>query len=278
MQQHPRPFSAEHPSLRPLPPQRPFDVVVVGAGRVGGSFARALERAGHRVLGELRRDDDPGAIADANVVVIAVPDDSIRQAAGVVARMGRPGAVVMHTCGLAGLDALEACGALVAAVHPAVPVATNDQVLDGTVFGVTCPDDLRAWVAGFVGDLGGQALFISEEQRPLYHAALSMSSNFAVALAGDAAALLGGHELIVPLMRATVDNIQRLGPAAALTGPVVRGDAGTLRAHLAALPQELIESYVANARRALALAVESGRLGPEAAERVREALEEAVIR
>lgn len=278
MQDRLRPFSADHPSVQPFPPQRPFDVAVLGAGRVGGSFARALARAGHNVIAELHRDDDPSPIANANVVVIAVPDDALARAAALVTRLGRPGAVVMHTCGIAGLEPLDGCGPLLAAVHPAVPVATSDQSLDGAVFGVTCGDDLRAWCAGFVADLGGRALFISPEQRPLYHAALVMASNFAVALAGDAAALLGEHEMIVPLLRATVENIATLGPAAALTGPVARGDAGTLRAHLAALPRELIESYVANSRRALALAVSAGRLDEEAAARIEAALEEAMVR
>jgi len=271
----PRPSTAEHPSQKPTPP---FDVAVVGAGRVGGSFARALRASGHTVIAELRRDDDPSPIARADVVVIAVPDDALVEAAGVVARIGRSGAAVVHTCGIHGLGPLHDCGPFVAAIHPAVPVASSEQPLDGVIFGVTCPDEMREWVSSFVRDLGGSPLFVPEEERVRYHAALSMASNFAVAIAGDSAELLGGYETLIPLLRATVENVARLGPDQALTGPIVRGDAGTVTAHLRALPPQLLEAYVANARRTLARAVASGRLDAAAAARVADALEEAMVR
>jgi predicted short-subunit dehydrogenase-like oxidoreductase (DUF2520 family) len=272
-----RPTEAE-PSTSALLPRAPWDVVILGAGRVGGSFAKALRASGHRILAELHRKDDPSTIAKADLVVISVPDDELFEAAGVVARLGRSGAVIAHTCGLQGLAPLADCGPLIAAVHPAVPVARPDQPLDGVVFGVTCPEALRAWCEQLVKDLGGVPVFITDEQRVLYHAALSMASNFAVSLAGDASEVLGGYEVLIPLLRATVENIARLGPDDALTGPVVRGDAGTVAAHLVALPPHLIEPYVANARRALARAVQSGRLTPHQAERVRDALEDAMVR
>lgn len=278
MIESPRPFSAEHPTTVPLPPVGPLTLVVVGPGRVGSSIAAALQRAGHRLLSTVGRTDDPGVIAEANVVVIAVPDDALFEAAGVVARLARPGTVVVHTCGLQGLAPLRDCGPLVAAVHPAIPVASLDQTFDGVTFGITCPDAMQAWCTTLVRDLGGVPRFITEDERVLTHAALVMASNFAVSLAGDAADILGGVEALVPLLRATVENIATHGPDAALTGPVVRGDAGTVRAHLKALPHELLEVYAANARRALVRAVSSGRLSPEAAARVGEALEEAMVR
>lgn len=270
-----RPSTAEQSLQGPTPP---FGVVVLGAGRVGGSFARALRAAGHTVIAELRRDDDPSAIARADVVVIAVPDDALTAAAALVARLGRSGAAVIHTCGIQGLAPLHDCGPFVAAIHPAVPVASSEQPLDGAIFGVTCPDEMREWASYFVRDLGGSALFVPEEERVRYHAALSMASNFAVATAGDSAELLGGYETLIPLLRATVENVARIGPDEALTGPIVRGDAGTVRAHLRALPPHLLEAYVANARRALARAVASGRLEAAAAARVTDALEEAMVR
>lgn len=267
-----RPFSGEHPTAMSLPPAHPWRVCVLGAGRVGGSFARALERAGHEIVGELRRDDDVSALAEANVIVIAVPDDLLAAAVATVDRVAKPGAMVVHTCGLAGLEPLRNLGPLVAAIHPAVPVATKDQRFDGVTFGVTCREDLRQWCERFVGNLGGTALFLTEEQRPLYHAALVMASNFAVSLAGDGADLLGGYQIMVPLLRATVENIAAHGPDDALTGPVVRGDAGTVRAHLDALPPHLTEVYVVNARRALARAVAAGRLDAAGAKRIEDVL------
>jgi predicted short-subunit dehydrogenase-like oxidoreductase (DUF2520 family) len=266
-----RPSTAEQPDP-------PFSVAILGAGRVGGSFARALRAAGHTVIAELRRDDDPSPIARADVVVIAVPDDALTAAAALVARVGRSGAAVVHTCGIQGLGPLHDCGPLVAAIHPAIPVASSEQPLDGVIFGVTCPDEMREWASSFVRDLGGSPLFVPEEDRVRYHAALSMASNFAVAIAGDSAELLGGYETLIPLLRATVENVARLGPDQALTGPVVRGDAGTVTAHLRALPPQLLEAYVANARRTLARAVASGRLDAAAAARIADALEDAMVR
>ena len=260
------------------PPRAPFQIAVLGAGRVGTSFARALERSGHVVLAELHRGDDPSPIERADVVVISVPDDSLFEAAGVVARLAKPGTAVVHTCGLEGLAPLFDCGPLVAAIHPASPVARPGQPLDGVTFGVTCPEGMRAWADDFVRDLGGNSCHVTDEQRVLYHAALVMASNFAVTLAGDAADLLGDREMLMPLLRATVENIAELGPDAALTGPIVRGDAGTVRRHLGALPQHLVELYVVNARRTLARARAAGRIDDERARALDTVLDEALVR
>jgi len=233
-------------------PQPPFDVVMLGNGRVGGSLAKALTDTGSRVLALLGRDDDPSPIARASLVVIAVPDDALDEAAGLVARLGRPGTVVAHTCGMAALEPLAECGPLVAAIHPAIPVATTETSFAGAPFGVTCAPGLEVWCEALVASIGGTAFPVPAEQRVSYHAALAIASNFTVALVGDAAELTGSFELLVPLMRATVENIARLGPEAALTGPIARGDVGTVRAHLAALPPHLVEPYVVMARRTLA--------------------------
>ena len=269
-----RPSQAENIS----PPPAPFSVAVFGAGRVGGSFAKSLRAAGHDLIAELHHDDDPSPIARADVIVIAVPDDALSAAVAVVERLGRPGSVVIHTCGRHGTEPLEGCGPFVAAVHPARPIASPEQPLDGVIFGVTAPDEMRTWCEAFVRDLGGEPIFVAAEDRVAYHAALCIASNFAVALAADSAELLGGHEVLIPALRANVENIARLGPDAALTGPVSRGDVGTVRAHLRALPPHLLESYVANARRVLARAVGSGMLDEAKAARVADALEEAMVR
>ncbi len=279
-------------------PGTPLDVAIVGAGRVGCSLGRAIAAAGHRVvaasvanpgsaqrvldaLGHVPLADPEDAVLEANVVTCAVPDDALAAVAERVARGLRSGAVVIHTSGISGTGALRRCGPNVAAIHPAhtIPEPTTD--LAGVYFGVTAPDHMREWTAWFVGELGGVAVEIPEEGRVLYHAALAIASNFTVALAGDAAELLGDPAMIAPLLAQTVDNIERLGADRALTGPVVRGDAGTVRKHLAALTSrapQLLESYAANARRALDRAVRSGRLDPAQAQAVRDALEEALVR
>lgn len=279
-------------------PSAPLDVAIVGAGRVGCSIGRALLARGHRVvavsvanqdsarrvldvLGHVAIVEPQDAPLEATVVVIAVPDDALAGTAADVASGLREGAVVVHTSGIHGTDVLAPCGENVAAIHPAQTIPEPTTELEGVYFGVTAPEQLKEWAAWFVGELGGIPVEVPEEQRVLYHAALSMASNFTVALAADAADLLQNRAALEPLLRQTIENVIRLGGDAALTGPVVRGDAGTVRAHIAALSADaphLLESYVGNARRALDRAVKAGRLEPSRARVVEDALAEALVR
>ena len=279
-------------------PSSPLDVAIVGAGRVGCSIARALAARDHRivvasvarqssvarvldVLGHVPIAEPQDAVLAANVVVIAVPDDALEATAHRVRPGLREDVVVVHTSGIYGTDVLAGCTSKIAAIHPAqtIPEPTTD--LTDVYFGITAPEHMREWAWWFVGELGGLPLDVPEDQRALYHAALSMASNFTVALAADAADLLGDAKPLQPLLRQTIENVIRLGGDAALTGPVVRGDAGTVRAHIAALTQHaphLLDSYAANARRALERAVKSGRLDAERSRAVKDALEEAMVR
>ena len=279
-------------------PSTPLDVAIVGAGRVGCSIARALLARDHRVVAAtVHRHDSARRVLDvlghvplvepedaalaANVVVIAVPDDAIASVAPRVRAGLERGSVVLHTSGLHGTAVLGDCGENVAAVHPAqtIPEPTSD--LTDVYFGVTTPEHMREWAWWFVGELGGIPLDVPEDQRVLYHAALVMASNFTVALAADATDLLGSGDALAPLLRQTVENVVRLGADQALTGPVVRGDAGTVRAHVAALSAQapqLLEAYVANARRTLERARSAGRVDDAKAAAVREALDEAMVR
>lgn len=279
-------------------PGTPLDVAIVGAGRVGCSIGRALLDAGHRVvaatvsspasarrvldaLGQVPLVNPEDAGLSATVVVLAVPDDVLDATVERVIAGLRPGAVVVHTSGISGVGVLEPCGPNVAAIHPAqtIPEPTTD--LNGVFFGVTAPEHMRAWAQWFVGELGGTAVDVPEDERVLYHAALAMASNFTVAISGDAADLLSDPAMLGPLLSQTIGNVARLGADEALTGPIVRGDAGTVRKHLEALASKaphLLEAYVANARRALDRALKSGRLDPAKARGVAEALEEALVR
>ena len=221
------------------------------------------------------------AASSATVVVCAVPDDVLEEVVEQVARGVQPGAIVIHTSGISAADVLASCGPNVAAIHPAQTIPEPGTDLSGVSFGVTAPPHMVAWADWFVGELGGRAVPIPEERRALYHAALSIASNFTVALAGDAADLLGDPSILGPLIAQSVENANRLGADRALTGPVVRGDAGTVRKHLAALAANaphLLEMYIANARRTLDRAVASGRLDSSKARAVTEALEEAMVR
>jgi predicted short-subunit dehydrogenase-like oxidoreductase (DUF2520 family) len=279
-------------------PSAPLDVAIVGAGRVGCSIGLALLARGHRIvaasvankesarrvldtLGAVPIVSPDEATSSANVVVCAVPDDALEEVVGLLARGLQSGAVVMHTSGISGTVVLAPCGSNVAAIHPAQTIPEPDTSLAGVSFGVTAPLHMTAWADWFVGELGGRAVPIPEEKRALYHAGLSIASNFTVTLAGDAADLLGDPGILAPLIAQSVENVSRFGADRALTGPIVRGDAGTVRKHLAALTANaphLLEVYVANARRTLERAVASGRLDASRAKAVAEALEEAMVR
>lgn len=244
--------------------------IIGGHGRVGGSIAAALNAAGWtvRLLGR----DEQLEICD--VLIIAIPDDALSEVVRKIAGSIAPGTTVVHTCGIEGARILAPCGERIAAIHPSFPVPTSETPLGGTFFGVTCAPEMRAWCDDFVSALGATPTDVAEDDRVMYHAALSMASNFATAIAGDATELLGGdHSMLVPLLRATVENIARLGPDVALTGPAARGDAGTIERHLDALPGHMREMYIANARRVLHRALAAGYLDLEPAENVAELLD-----
>jgi predicted short-subunit dehydrogenase-like oxidoreductase (DUF2520 family) len=142
--------------------------------------------------------------------------------------------------------------------------------LPGISYGVTAPGHLRALAARLVTDLGGVPEWVREADRPLYHAALAHGANHLVTLVNEAldrlrdAGVAQPEKVLAPLLRAALDNTLRLGDAA-LTGPVSRGDAGTVARHLerlAATAPESVPSYLALARRTADRAIAAGRLRP----------------
>ncbi|MFF4878501.1 Rossmann-like and DUF2520 domain-containing protein [Micromonospora sp. NPDC000668] len=277
-------------------PSRFLTVGVVGAGRVGAVLGAALAAAGHRVVAVAggsgasrarlalllpdvpRRPVAAVAHAAADLLLIAVPDDAL---AGVVADLAdrgalRPGQVVAHTSGAHGLAVLEpavAVGARPLALHPAMTfTGTPDDLarLAGISYGVTAPAELRPLAARLVADLGGVPEWVGEADRPLYHAALAHGANHLVTLVNEAtdrlrdAGVTQPEKVLAPLLRAALENALRLGDDA-LTGPVSRGDAGTVQRHLARLAAtapESVPAYLALARRTADRAIAAGRLRP----------------
>ena len=246
------------PTTQPTETQPTRSLRVIGPGRAGTSLARALGDAGWRVLPPLGRDDDVAAAArDAegpvDLLVIATPDGAIRDVANGVEPVD--GAVVAHLAGSIGLEAL-APHRRRAVIHPLVALPDADTgaraLAAGAWFAVT-GDELALQV---IRDLGGRSLTVADADRAAYHAAACIASNHLVALLGQAerVAATAGVPLdaLLDLVRATVDNVAALGPAAALTGPVARGDWATVDRHLAALdPAErpAYEAMAAAARR-----------------------------
>jgi predicted short-subunit dehydrogenase-like oxidoreductase (DUF2520 family) len=282
-------------------------VGVVGVGRVGSVLGAALQQAGHQVVAasgvsdkSRRRADDllpgvsvldpPSVVAGAELVLLTVPDDVLPGLIeGLVAADAvRAGQLVVHTSGRYGVHVLESAtraGALPLALHPVMTFAGRREDLarlNGCSFGVTAPDPLRPIAEALVVEMGGEPQWVEEERRPLYHAALANGANHLTTLVNESADLLSrcGVEnpsrMLAPLLGAALDNALRSGDAA-MTGPVARGDAGTVAAHLRELRDvspHALAAYVAMARLTADRALAAGLLRPEAAEDLLDVLAE----
>jgi predicted short-subunit dehydrogenase-like oxidoreductase (DUF2520 family) len=286
-------------------------VGVVGAGRVGAVLAAALRAAGHDVVavaGESAasrtrietllpgvRVDKPSAVARAcDLLLLTVPDDMLGNVVAMLSASGaiRPGQRVVHTSGKHGLAVLQPAadlGAEVLAMHPAMTFTGTDvdlARLPGCVYGVTATEATEQLARDLVADLGGSIVWVAEEHRTLYHAGLAHGANHLVTLVTQAMDLLraSGAEdpagTLRPLLTAALDNALSYG-GAALTGPIVRGDVETVRAHLADIAvsaPETLESYVVMARATANRAVLDGRLLPIRAAKLVGVLNDALVR
>lgn len=266
-------------------------VGVVGAGRVGSVLGAALRRAGHDVVAvsavsEASRERAarllPGVpvlspdevVSRSTLVLLAVPDDVLACLVQGLADLGswQPGQLVVHVSGRHGLAVLApAVGALPMAIHPALPFSGADVDLVGASFGVTAPEVLRPIAEALVLEMGGRPVWVSEELRPLWHAALAHGANHLVTLVASAADMLreAGAEdpgaVLGPLLQAALDGALQRGDGA-LTGPVSRGDAGTVAAHLEVIPDAVRPAYLALARLTADRALAAGRLKSQQAE------------
>lgn len=272
-------------------------VGVVGAGRVGAVIAAALREAGHSVMGAsgvseesvsrietllpgVPRLEPEAVVRGADLVLLTVPDDALAPLCAGLATVGafRPGQLVVHTAGRFGVGVLAdavTAGALPLAIHPAMTftgTSLDRSRLADTVFGVTAPAALLPIAQALVVEMGGEPLVIAEADRAAYHAAIVHAANHAVTLAAQSAAVLarlGVEEpgrVLGPVVHASIENALSgaAGSVASLTGPVVRGDAGTVADHLAALAAvpTTRATYRAMARATADLALEGGRIGP----------------
>ncbi|CAM3562600.1 Rossmann-like and DUF2520 domain-containing protein [Isoptericola cucumis] len=250
-------------------------VGVVGAGRVGAVLGSALRSTGHVVVGasgvsdaSLERIETllpgvphlevPQVVERAELVLLAVPDDELAEVVAGLAALGawQPGQLVVHTSGRYGTAVLEpalAVGAIPLAIHPAMTFTGTSldlHRLTGSTFAVTAAATVQPIGQALVVELGGEPVIVDEAARGLYHAALAHGSNHLVVLVAQAAQALEAAgierpgQVLAPLLGAALDGAVRsadvregVGPGAiaALTGPVSRGDVGTVRAHLDAL-------------------------------------------
>lgn len=282
-----------------------LDVGVVGTGRVGAVLGAALARIGHRVVAgygvsvtSRSRADAllPGVpltevadvLARSDLVLLTVPDDILPGLVEGLAATGavRAGQFVVHTSGRFGvtvLDPATRAGALPLALHPAMTftgTSVDLQRLEGATFGITAPEPLWPVAEALVIEIGSEPVRVAEDQRTLYHAALTHGANHLVTLVNDAMDMLRAAGVahpdrsLAPLLSAALDNTLRQGDDA-LTGPVSRGDAGTVGGHLREIEHavpEVTAVYTALARRTAARALASGRLKATDAESLLETL------
>ncbi len=278
-----------------------MNIAIIGAGVLGTSLGVLLRRAGYQVVAVCSRNrrsaqaaassigmgevvGDPAMAAlGADLVLLAVPDRAIAGVAIQVAAGGalRTGAVVAHCAGglPAGiLSGVVAAGALRGALHPLqsfADVETAIAMLPDTFFALDGDPEAIEVLHSVVVTLGGRPIRVGSSGKALYHAAASAASNFAVGLIDYAVELMvrAGVDAelalpaLLPLLKGTIANLERVGLPDALTGPIARGDVGTVRRHLRALadlPPPLADLYRRLARRTLDVAVAKGHLEADA--------------
>lgn len=238
-----------------------MEVRIVGDGRAGGAFARALAEVGFGVFGPVGRGGDVhGAGAGVDLVVIATPDEVIGDVADTI--RSDPDVLVVHLAGARGVADLGAHPRR-GVLHPLVslpdPVTGAARLRDRAWFAIDAerPGD-RAVLEGIVDALGGRAIHVPDSRRAAYHAAAVIASNHLVALLGQVMRVAAGagvpFEAYLDLARQTLGGLVDRSPGEALTGPAARGDWATIRGHLAALDPRDRPAYAALAELAAELA------------------------
>ncbi|HKA93326.1 MAG TPA: Rossmann-like and DUF2520 domain-containing protein [Acidimicrobiia bacterium] len=242
---------------------------LVGPGRAGTAVALALAGRGWRPVAVAGRSLDAsstralaarlgapvveGADAgrEADVVVVATPDAAIAAAAAELAPAMRDGALVVHLSGAATLHELDGVllarpAAEVGSLHPLQSLPSG-EVGARRLAGSWCAVDGSPRVEKLALSLGMRPFRVAAADRVRYHAAACVASNHLVALLGQVERLAAHagvpFEAFLPLVRGTIENVDELGPNAALTGPVARGDHETVARHLDALPEEERDAY-----------------------------------
>lgn len=267
-------------------------VGIIGPGRAGSALARGLFENGWTIGAISGRTHDSAALAaladelsampaesatdvaaSADLIFVAVPDSAIESVVGELEEVVRPGTAVAHLSGAMPvqlLDGLALRGAVVFGFHPVLPFADHKRGADaflGAPIGIAGPERGLEVAVEVADSLGAAPFEIDDSSRALYHAACATASNAFVALqdAANQMALAAGVEdprqVLLPLVRATLANLEVASPSAALTGPVKRGDATTVAGHLDAIEESL--PHLAPLYRALSLhALEIASLDP----------------
>jgi predicted short-subunit dehydrogenase-like oxidoreductase (DUF2520 family) len=281
-------------------------IVIVGAGKVGTAIAVLLQRAGYPVVGIASRTlesakkaagrlDPPPEFGDvpaeltrkAEVVLITTRDDAIETACEAIAeREGfREGQIVLHVSGSLPSTILSPAkekGAFIGSMHPLQSFADVDvaiETLGGSYFCLEGDKEAIEAAKELALSLKGQIMTIKTEDKPIYHAAAVIASNFFVSIIDMSLRFYeaigidreGGLEALMPLIKGSLNNIGALGPVKALTGPIARGDVGVVKSHLEAIERvipEALQAYKALAAINVDVGIRKGTLSKEAADRI----------
>ncbi len=294
------------PAVPEGPAEPPPSVFIMGAGVVGTALAARLVRAGVPVTGLHGRQVEltgaagassgvvrstgeiPPRLSDSDAVIISVRDDRIPEVAARLAGEGRlrRGQILLHTSGANPARSILAAAVphvrAVGTLHPLLSFADPRLAVEGEgeiAFGIEGDAPALAVAQRLVRALGAQSVILEAENLALYHAGAVIASNYVVAMADTAQALLGkagvpaeqALAVLIPLLASVVQNLAQIGLPGALTGPVERGDVGVVERHLGALAArapELVELYRVVGRDVLRLAREKARLAPADAARL----------
>jgi predicted short-subunit dehydrogenase-like oxidoreductase (DUF2520 family) len=286
------------------------NIAIIGLGRTGTAVGYLLSKAGHPVVAvtcsshaslqdRVRYTGGRTFTADANAeaaslatcIFITTPDDCIAPVCSEIVQKGgiKPGDKVIHMSGSGGLDLLEPArkaGAMVASIHPLQSFADVEGAIQNiplSTFGITTDENLREWSAGLVRELGGIPFEVPAEIKPLYHAAACMASNYLTTLINAAEEIylsLGlsrdeAANAFWPLIAGTLKNIETKGSVQALTGPISRGDAGTIEEHIRVFREKLpayLPAYCAMGLLTVDLAMKKNTLTPARAEVIKKIL------
>ena len=251
---------------------REESIAILGLGKVGTAVGFLLRKAGYRISAVASRTASStnqgivytGGIPYANFsdaalqaenIIITTSDDVIASVCEKISTSGsiKPGKKVIHMSGAGGLNMLETArnaGAKTASIHPLQSFADVEGAIKnipGSTFGITSEDEIKEWSVEIVRALGGIPFFVSDSDKPLYHAAACIASNYLTTLIHVVEHMyqslgLNREDAIRafwPLVRGTMKNIETNGTVQALTGPISRGDVGTIKKHIHALQNKL---------------------------------------
>jgi predicted short-subunit dehydrogenase-like oxidoreductase (DUF2520 family) len=276
-------------------------VAILGLGKVGTAVGYLLKSAGYRIAAVAGRTlpglsagisytggqaftDTAEAASRADCILITTGDDAIASVCDDISQKGAvtAGKKVIHMSGAGGLELLapaRAAGAFIASIHPLQSFAHVDgaiKSIPGSTFGITADSEIRDWAWQLVKDLGGRPFFIGDEDKPLYHAAACLASNYLTTLMHTVEEIyksLGMEqaqalEAFWPLVKGTLNNIETRGSIQALTGPISRGDIGTVAKHLTALREKLptlLPLYCEMGKQTVELGIKKKTLTPDRA-------------